>query len=78
MFWQPAFKVQEQLPKRPEPELVNGEEPEYEVKEVLTERTSGDRTEYLIQWEGYGLEDDTWELISNLKNAKGALWDFKA
>jgi hypothetical protein len=57
---------------------VNRDELEYEVREVLVERTSGERTEYLVQWDGYRPDDDTWELVSNLKNANGALRDFSA
>jgi hypothetical protein len=31
-----------------------------------------------VRWEGYGSEDDMWEPIKNLENAKGALRAFKA
>jgi hypothetical protein len=72
------FKVQEQLPLRPDPELVNGREMEYEVQEVLAERGSGTKKEFLVRWEGYGPEDDTWEPEKNLSNAKDALRTFKA
>jgi hypothetical protein len=77
-FKTPTFKSQEQLPQRPEPALVNGRELEYEVQEILAERRNGARTEFLVRWEGYGPEDDTWEPTTNLLNAKGALRKFKA
>jgi hypothetical protein len=57
---------------------VNGRESEYEVQEILAERKNGTKTEYLVRWEGYEPEDDTWEPTSNLSNAKGVLRTFKA
>jgi hypothetical protein len=48
------------------------------VQEILAERRNRTRTEYLVRWEGYGPEDDTWEPPENLSNAKGALRKFKA
>jgi hypothetical protein len=38
----------------------------------------GKNKEYLVQWEGYGLEDDTWEPAINLAHAKGAIQSFLA
>jgi hypothetical protein len=77
-FKEPKFKNQIQLPERLEPELVNDQNWEYEVREVLGERTVNNRTEYLVRWEGYGPEDDTWEPKENLHNAQGAIRRFKA
>ena len=35
---------------------------EFVVEKVLASRVNGEGvTEYLIRWEGYGSEDDTWE-----------------
>jgi hypothetical protein len=72
------FQVQEQLPTRPDPELVNGREMEYKVQEVPAKRGTGTKKEFLVRWEGYGPEDDTWEPEKNLSNAKDALRTFKA
>jgi hypothetical protein len=49
-----------------------------EVREVLAKRTVSKRTEYLILWEGYGPEDDTWELEEVLISAREVVRDFEA
>jgi hypothetical protein len=72
------FQVQDQLPPRPEPELVNEQEVEYEVQEILAERGPKTKKEFLVRWEGYRPEDDTWEPETNLSHAKGALKAFRA
>jgi hypothetical protein len=77
-FEELRFKNQIQLPGRPEPELVNDQNWEYKVCEVLKEQKTPMGTEYLIRWEGYGPEDDTWEPRKNLQNAQGAIQKFKA
>ena len=32
---------------------------------------------YLVKWLGYGHEENTWEPLSNLKDAKEALSEFR-
>jgi Integrase zinc binding domain/Chromo (CHRromatin Organisation MOdifier) domain len=39
---------------------------EYEVQKIVGKRTRKGRTEYLVQWLGYGDEDNTWEETANL------------
>jgi hypothetical protein len=76
-FEKPAFLIQEQLPTWPKPELVD-KNPEYKVQEIIGQRQTNLGKEFLVQWEGYGPKDDTWELERNLTHARGALWDFLA
>ena len=58
--------------------LIDGE-PEYQVEQILDSRKRGRRTrEYLVQWEGYGSEHNTWEPECNLENAPDKVqffWD---
>jgi hypothetical protein len=52
-FHLPAFRCQEELPVHPELTLVDEGRKEYEVWEILAERGTGRRIEYLVRWEGY-------------------------
>ncbi|OAV84942.1 hypothetical protein PTTG_30931, partial [Puccinia triticina 1-1 BBBD Race 1] len=62
--------------REPEPVEVEGQE-EWAVAEILDCRKRGKRLEYLIQWAGFGPEDNSWEPESNLEHAKELLQDFK-
>ena len=59
----------------PPPELIDGEE-EYAVKEILDSRMFWRRLQYLVKWEGYGIENNTWEYVENLDNAAQVVADF--
>ena len=59
----------------PPPELVDGEE-EYVVEEILDSRMFQHRLQYLVKWEGYGIENNTWEYAENLDNAAEVVADF--
>jgi len=43
----------------PPPELVDGEE-EYVVEKILNSRMFQRKLQYLVKWEGYGIEGNTW------------------
>ena len=59
----------------PPPELIDGEE-EYAVEEILDSRMFRRRLQYLVKWEGYGIENNTWEYAENLDNAAQVVADF--
>ena len=65
----------------PPPTLVDGEE-FYNVEHILRhrERRVGRsmRTEYLVRWEGYGPEHDTWEPHKNVASAVEPLNEYLA
>jgi hypothetical protein len=62
---------------RPPPEDVKGQEPEYEVNEIVDVRKDRKgKFWYKVDWKGYGPHEQTWEPTSNLTNAKKAVQEF--
>jgi len=61
----------------PPPELVEGEE-EYIVEEILNSRLFRRRIQYLVKWEGYGVEHNSWEYSDHLDNAPEKVAEFYA
>ncbi|KAH3772758.1 testis-specific chromodomain protein Y 1-like [Dreissena polymorpha] len=55
---------------------MSASENEMEVGEILGERKSRRGLEYLVRWKNFGKTDDTWEPLTNLKNAVQAIADF--
>jgi hypothetical protein len=70
----------EEYPNRhqppPDPILVD-DNLEYEVEEILDSRRVGKGIQFLVRWKGYGPEEDTYEPLKNLSNAKDALEQFR-
>ena len=46
---------------QPLPDLIDGEE-EYEVEVVIGHQGKPGHCTFLIQWKGYSMAEDTWEL----------------
>ena len=68
------------LQRRPDlllPIEVDGEH-EYEVSAILDSRRRKGKVQYLVRWEGYGPEDDTWEPVEMLEGARDLLSEFHA
>src|ERR1700731_2223797 len=61
--------------ERPPPELINDHE-QYRVEEILKSRKRGCGIQYLVKWEGYPHEDNTWEPKKNLAKAPKAIVEF--
>ena len=49
---------------------------EYEVSKVLDSKFYRGKIYYLVDWTGYGVQEQTWEPASNLHNAAEAVKDF--
>ena len=58
------------------PPVVEGEEPEWEVEEIVNSRTYRGAFRYKVQWKGYGAHEQTWEPISNVEHAAEAIAEF--
>ncbi|EEB93840.1 hypothetical protein MPER_07457, partial [Moniliophthora perniciosa FA553] len=57
--------------RAPPPEAVEVEgEEEHFVEEVLDSRVYRKKLQYLVRWEGYGEEEDSWEPAENLEHAE--------
>ena len=61
--------------EHPPPELINDHE-QYGVEEILKSRKHRQGIRYLVKWEGYPHEDNTWEPKKNLTRAQEAIAEF--
>ena len=74
-----AFPSRPQPDSRPPPEVtLEGGAEVYEVDCIIGKRGCGATTRYLVQWVGYPHWESTWEPVSALKEARGAIADFEA
>lgn len=48
----------------------------YKIEKILERRIVNDKYEYKIKWEGFPLEESTWEPIKNLENALTLITEF--
>ena len=46
------------------------------MEEILNSRVFRWRLQYLVKWEGYGMEGNTWEYSENVDNAPEKVADF--
>ena len=60
----------------PPPVEVDGEK-EYEVEEILDRQERRGKIRYLVKWKGYTAEENTWEGLENLKNAREKIEEFE-
>jgi hypothetical protein len=62
--------------KTPEPIEVDGEQ-EWEVARILDAVVSRGKRKFLVRWEGFTKEHDTWEPEDNLGNAQAKIQEFR-
>jgi len=72
--YQEQVEGQKKIP--PPPVEVEGEK-EYEVEEILDRQERRGKTRYLVKWKGYTVEENTWEELENLKNAREKIEEFE-
>jgi len=56
-------------------ELIDGEE-EYVVEKILNSRMFRQKLQYLVKWEGYGIEGNTWEYLENFNHTPEKVTEF--
>ena len=64
--------------QEPPPPIQIEDHAEYEVDEILAERTHYRKKQYLVKWQGYHQDDSTWEPIDNLSHAQDKIKDFQS
>src|SRR5579859_1781271 len=64
-------RVQASLP----PEVVDGVE-KFQVNEIVDLKVSRRKLLYLVEWEGYGPRDRTWEPVKHLTHPEEAVADY--
>ena len=70
-----ASTIPEQRAEAPPPVQIEGEL-EYHVEEVLDSRLRRNQLQYLVKWQGYTEENNTWEPAANLEHATDAIAAF--
>jgi len=61
----------------PPPKLIDSKE-EYIVEEILDSRMFWRKLQYLVKWEGYGIENNSWEYWDNLCYRSGSRFPHEA
>ena len=62
----------------PPPPVEVEQEEEYEVSQILDSKRVRNSVRYLVQWKGYGPEDNTWEPRAHVAHAPALVADFHA
>ena len=65
--------IPERQTKPPPPPVVTKDATEYEVAEILDSRIRRGRVQYLVQWQGYASEDNSWEPATTITEDVPAL-----
>jgi hypothetical protein len=71
----PKYCRQQKPPPPPPIQLDDGKQA-WNVQEILDSKVYCKKVKYLVHWEGYTHDDDTWEPIENLDDAQECLEEF--
>src|SRR5882724_10363631 len=70
-----ADTITEWVQHNPPPVVKDGVE-EYEVEQILDSQLFRGRLEYLVHWKGYGVEEDKWRLVEDVKGSRRLVSEF--
>src|SRR6266481_755817 len=65
----PIPEREEHHPPPPPPVIRDGVE-EYKVEKILDSRLFRGKIEYLVCWKGYGVEEDEWRPVQDIRGSK--------
>ena len=57
--------------------MIEEEEKLYIVEKILEKKKEGNRVKYLVKWDGYPIEQSTWEPEENLESVQTLLDEFE-
>src|SRR5882724_592744 len=58
------------------PPVVKGGVEEYEVEWILDSQLFRGKLEYLVHWKGYGVEEDEWRLVEDVRGSRWLASEF--
>ncbi|XP_077113871.1 chromobox protein homolog 5-like [Ranitomeya variabilis] len=73
-FRKPAPMFKGRVVPHPQPVVIDGQE-QFVVEEIVDSRIRRNRLQYLIRWQGYPPEEDSWEPVENI-NAQQKIYRF--
>lgn len=69
------FPIREQTTP-PVPDISEDGDEHWEIEQIVDHRRKRNRLEYRVRWKGYKAEEDTWETVKALANARKALKEY--
>ena len=69
------FPIREQTTP-PIPHISDDGDEHWEIEQIVDHRRKRNRLEYRVRWKGYQAEEDTWETVKTLANARDALKEY--
>ena len=68
--------ITERVQCDPPPPIICDRVKEYEVEHILDSQIFQGKLKYLLQWKGYGIEEDKWRLAEDVKGARRLVSEF--
>jgi len=62
--------ISECIQQDPPPPVIKDGVEEYEVEHILDSQVFRNKLEYLVCWKGYGVKEDEWRSVEDVKGAR--------